>query len=461
MHFDKTYFLKSNNDLFTETLKEFSTYSYDLASLNSIIKNSHFNKGSFYYRFKDKLDLYIALFYDVIVKQYDAVSNLRAITLNDNSLHDYINILFESQYELYMENPLYISFIRNFSKESPSFKKEVISQSETPIIDLFFKNLNAYFNNHSLTDHSQFDFLVFQIYMNYYNFDQYITTKSSNSSFLDLSKYLLSGMQNIVPGINKNQTSRAFSRNLLGNLFTTDDQQYEFIEGEILAIVGPKSSGKTTIASFIESNISNNHNFKCLRMNMNKSLIWNIKHNLDIKILDSDFKSFLSNLSLTFDYKIKLNKLDKTYNKLIELYMKYLVNKSFIIIDDLFDYANSAQIEVLSSYLSKWKNNGSAIVLTSRNLHNIVSFSDRIGFLIDGHLTNIKSVYELLEKYGKITHIVKYFDNNIVKVAAFSNENLNKEFLKRIIDQYQVLSFETKTVLPDEVYKLETGVKLS
>lgn len=49
---------KSLELLMDESLKEFCEYSYENASLNRIIKSAGVSKGSFYYHFKNKEDLY-------------------------------------------------------------------------------------------------------------------------------------------------------------------------------------------------------------------------------------------------------------------------------------------------------------------------------------------------------------------------------------------------------------------
>ncbi|QUI24370.1 TetR/AcrR family transcriptional regulator [Vallitalea pronyensis] len=47
--------------LLQSALDEFSSHKYDDASLNSIIKNASISKGTFYYHFKNKQDLYLYL----------------------------------------------------------------------------------------------------------------------------------------------------------------------------------------------------------------------------------------------------------------------------------------------------------------------------------------------------------------------------------------------------------------
>lgn len=57
--------LGENGALRDAALEEFSSHSFRDASLNGILRSSGMQKGSFYYRFYDKLDLYLSLLYAI------------------------------------------------------------------------------------------------------------------------------------------------------------------------------------------------------------------------------------------------------------------------------------------------------------------------------------------------------------------------------------------------------------
>lgn len=56
---EKTF--EKKEELIAAALDEFTTKSYEEASLNQIIKNARISKGTFYYHFQDKQDLYLSL----------------------------------------------------------------------------------------------------------------------------------------------------------------------------------------------------------------------------------------------------------------------------------------------------------------------------------------------------------------------------------------------------------------
>lgn len=55
-------------ELINAALIEFGDYGYDQASLNNILKRAEISKGTFYYHFKNKEELYIYL-YDILAKE--------------------------------------------------------------------------------------------------------------------------------------------------------------------------------------------------------------------------------------------------------------------------------------------------------------------------------------------------------------------------------------------------------
>ena len=57
--------LDQSQPLYEATLTAFAEHSFKDASLNEILKAAGMNKGSFYYRFQDKMELYLSLLYRV------------------------------------------------------------------------------------------------------------------------------------------------------------------------------------------------------------------------------------------------------------------------------------------------------------------------------------------------------------------------------------------------------------
>jgi TetR/AcrR family transcriptional regulator len=67
MSFEKDF--EHRQELFDYSLEEFSTLGYEQASINAILEKAGMSKGQFYYHFKSKEDLYLALIDEVISRK--------------------------------------------------------------------------------------------------------------------------------------------------------------------------------------------------------------------------------------------------------------------------------------------------------------------------------------------------------------------------------------------------------
>jgi len=117
---DKTQLLTENVSLFEATLNEFANNSYALASTNVIIKNSNINKGSFYYRFSSKEEIFVAMMDYIIVRQIDIFNQRKFNLTNLNTLNIIIFELFYNLVLLNNENPKYYKILSKHLKDEES-----------------------------------------------------------------------------------------------------------------------------------------------------------------------------------------------------------------------------------------------------------------------------------------------------------------------------------------------------
>ena len=122
---DRTYLLKKNNDLYEAALDVFSSVAFSEASLNDIIKRSHTNKGSFYYRFSNKEELYLALLEYVYVKQKECMG--KAGRASD--LRQLLDVMLRSLRKLHAVDPRFLLLYTRFYHEEPSFYEAMEDRS--------------------------------------------------------------------------------------------------------------------------------------------------------------------------------------------------------------------------------------------------------------------------------------------------------------------------------------------
>lgn len=66
---------EKRKELLQAALDEFSVKKYEEASLNNIIKKASISKGTFYYHFKDKQDLYLYLLESSVKTKWEFINN--------------------------------------------------------------------------------------------------------------------------------------------------------------------------------------------------------------------------------------------------------------------------------------------------------------------------------------------------------------------------------------------------
>lgn len=118
--------LNGNTALREAALDIFPTHSFGEASLNDIIKAAGMNKGSFYYRFYDKMDLYLSLFQRLsleklkLFEQYD----------DTNTEDDFFTSIRKKAVlgiRFARKEPRYNALSRRFLTEELSFRETVIA----------------------------------------------------------------------------------------------------------------------------------------------------------------------------------------------------------------------------------------------------------------------------------------------------------------------------------------------
>ncbi|WP_070963291.1 TetR/AcrR family transcriptional regulator [Vibrio sonorensis] len=104
--------------LLDAALIEFTEQTYQTASLNRILQSAKIAKGSFYYRFKSKYELYRYLI-QVSVEKKDAFIQgaLENKTVTEGDLFDLLLRKAELSYEFAAKHPHYYQLAKRFSAE--------------------------------------------------------------------------------------------------------------------------------------------------------------------------------------------------------------------------------------------------------------------------------------------------------------------------------------------------------
>lgn len=129
-------------ELLDAALDEFSRRSFDEASLNGILKAAGMNKGSFYYRFADKLDLYLCMSDTIFRAKMSSFARAHAATDFPEDFFDQVRTIAAAGLTFAREEPRYHALTRRFLAERPQIKQAVkdafpgaTSDALQPLID--------------------------------------------------------------------------------------------------------------------------------------------------------------------------------------------------------------------------------------------------------------------------------------------------------------------------------------
>ena len=139
---------KSRKALMKESLNEFCENNYENASLNRIIKNAKVSKGSFYYHFKNKEDLYQHLLKQSVeakwafISQYtqEHTAEFEKMDIFDKFLYQAkAGLLFAEKYPMYNKlanmfakekgTPIYDKMVKVIGGDSSELLKQMIREA--------------------------------------------------------------------------------------------------------------------------------------------------------------------------------------------------------------------------------------------------------------------------------------------------------------------------------------------
>ena len=110
--------------LYEAALSEFAIHSFQEASLNDILKAAGMNKGSFYYRFSDKMELYLTLLYRVGTEKVKLFEDSGVARTSGGFFDEFRNMAILGL-KLAQKDARFVAFSRRILEEEPSVRERI------------------------------------------------------------------------------------------------------------------------------------------------------------------------------------------------------------------------------------------------------------------------------------------------------------------------------------------------
>ena len=411
---DKTQILLENKDIFIAALNEFSKNSYSESSINEIIKNSKVNKGSFYYRFSNKEEVFIAMMDYIIVEQIDLFNNRKINLTALTNLNEIVYELFYNMYLLYKNDKRYFQIISNHLKNKDSLSI-IKNNCVVPLKTRFFIKISEFKSN------SNYEYIMVLLESLYHNFPVMMFEGESFTS--DLKNFV-----DFI--ISTNNAHNITLKDNFVRLDTTDfNDQVNFLLSE--ETVNYIYSGFYSLTSAYD-------NFPLYKKSLSKSLgilIFTYNNVID-KLIKTNLKNPYYFMVFKKESILNLAKNNYRFEKLL-ITLAYLIAKEEqnIVIDGILDSFSQEEKEVFYMDILPILSKTSKILVNNATFKISYPIKKIYYFDLAGKLEVIEksTLTGMLNKYIRII-LIKNDDEQVVYLEKNQLSELYNIDLKDIKD---------------------------
>ena len=178
--------LQIHQPLYDATLDEFSCKAFHEASLNDIIRKVNMNKGSFYYRFHDKMDLYLSMIERIGMEKIRYFTENSLFTEFPTDFFDQMHLLARSSIQFAKAEMRIFNFWKRFRNEDSQIRQMV----KTTFKEMSDSTLDSFviiaLKNGQFSDRFPEDFIILLVRFIISNLDSFIEPELDDDGVVKL-----------------------------------------------------------------------------------------------------------------------------------------------------------------------------------------------------------------------------------------------------------------------------------
>lgn len=267
--------------------------------------------------------------------------------------------------------------------------------------------------------------------------------------------------------------------------YAVADISFEVAEGEIFGFLGPSGAGKSTTQGILTGLLQlqegevkvagydvkklENKMFNKIGLSFEQSNVYSkltAKENLDFyaKLFDvetRDSSDLLKLVGLDGKGDIRAGEFSKGMKHRLT-FARSMINKPELwFLDEPTTGLDPAIASTIKDIIREENKRGVTIFLTTHNMYIADELCDRVAFIVDGEILLIDSPKNLKLQYGDKLVEVEYANGGETVKETFSTVlDADKEKLKNVIDNYEILTMHTKEATLEEIFIKVTGREL-
>jgi len=264
--------------------------------------------------------------------------------------------------------------------------------------------------------------------------------------------------------------------------FAVKDVSFKVAEGEIFGFLGPSGAGKSTtqgiltgllqlqkgnvsVAGYDIKNISRKM-FNKIGMSFEQSNVYSkltAKENLSFysKLFDvktRDPMKLINLVGLGGKENIKAGEFSKGMKRRLTFARSMINNPNMWFLDEPTTGLDPAIAADIKDIIKEHNNKGVTVFLTTHNMYIADELCGRVAFIVDGEIKLIDSPKNLKLQYGEKMVDVEYVQDGNVKKETFSTiMQKDKDLLRQIIADKEILTMHTKEATLEEIFIKVTG----
>ncbi|HBG4542510.1 TPA: ABC transporter ATP-binding protein [Clostridioides difficile] len=259
---------------------------------------------------------------------------------------------------------------------------------------------------------------------------------------------------------------------------------FEVGKGEILGFLGPSGAGKSTLQKILIGMITNYGGSVIVNGVESKRHSNKFYENIGV---DFEFPSLYEKLTaienlkyfgslyskklLSIDELLKSVGLENESNKRVSEYSKgmksrlnfikaLLHNPDILFLDEPTSGLDPSNSKVMKDIILSEKSKGKTIILTTHNMLDATELCDRVAFIVNGKISALDTLHNLIMSKGAIKVRYTYFDNGEKTSECFLNNTANDKNLNMLIEKNKLLSIHSSEPTLNDIFIEITGRNL-